>query len=305
MTDFTNEFYEDGFLDPLPTHSRTTFLRITGGYICSALKQPREGYERTEITNPKTREVTVLYTKRAQSITGWLIGLRSRLNETSTGSFAQMELKFVGSSGRHAVLTVSPRSTFVSRLAKSVENIDLSQPFKVIVTPDRGGAPSQYKVFFEQFGQTIKQKYTANNPQGLPEWKRNSLTGEYDDRDYWAFLHNILATYVVPQAEENARRLALGTLLPETDSTSDYDTDSPKEAVKQMAASLSTSVEAVEEAIKQLPPTEEPEFLAGIMTSDEINQVREIVSKIKKTTKQGVDVKIQKLKEEYDDDIPF
>jgi hypothetical protein len=299
MDNFDDIFDDNDLLELPQSSSQKAFLRILNGQICSVLREPREGYSPTEITNFKTKETRTAYVRPVQAIKGWLTGLRSKLHETDAGTFAQLEFTFTGSSGRQAVLSIPPKSTFVARFAKTVENMNLSEPIRVSVSPDYHN-PGKYRVFFDQHGNSVPQKYTKETPHDLPAWERNELTGEYDDRNYWAFLHNILKQVAIPAAENNVRRLIANELLPDgPPATQAREKDGGNSAVPRYSGpSLTNSPEEIDELIESTPPKPEPEYVKQTMSRGELDNLAA------RTAKPAAS-RPQPQEEDYDDDIPF
>lgn len=189
----------DDFL-PERRPNNNIYLSIYEGKLCQRRAKETPGFTRYESVNPKTRG-KVNYIREFDHISGLIVGFERRDKETVEGlKYVVIQVTFTDGRGHKAILEVPVRSEFVARFAKCVENMNLTKPVWMRAFLSRDGSTG---VYFQQEGAKVAQKYTKDQPNGLPEWKKDPITNEYDTRDYWAFLFRILSEHAVPQINLN------------------------------------------------------------------------------------------------------
>lgn len=181
--------YTDDFL-PERRPNGTVFLSIYEGKLCQRRATPAEGFVEYTSRSEKSKG-KISYIKEFDHIEGYVVGFEKKEKETlDKKKYWVARITFMAQSGREAILEVPVRSDFVGRFAKCVENMDLTERLFVRVFPDKHTVNSS--VMFKQKGEKIEQKYTVENPNGLPQWEKDPITQEWDNRDYWKFLFNII-----------------------------------------------------------------------------------------------------------------
>lgn len=203
----------DDDMFPSKRPSNKVYFTIYEGMLCRKRSTPETGFVEYISQSDKTRG-KVSYIYQHEYLDGWLIAIDKRDKETRDGKkFVVFDFVFANGSGREAVVQVPARGEFVSVFAKCVENMDLSKRIRVRVGREKGTVNSY--VYFEQVQKNengvldhvvIKRKYTKENPNGLPQWVKDEISGDWDSREYWKFLYQKLLA-VRPQIEQNKHRM--------------------------------------------------------------------------------------------------
>lgn len=185
----------DDFL-PERRPSNTIYLSIYEGKLCQRRATETPGFTEYVSTSPKTKG-KVSWIREFDHIQGYLTGFEKREKETlEKKKFWVAQITFQHPTGRVAVLETAIKSEFVARFALCVENMDLTKPVWMRSFMDRSGSTA---VMFKQDDALVAQRYTKDNPNGLPAWKKDPVTDEWDTRDYWAFLFRIIADVAIPK----------------------------------------------------------------------------------------------------------
>jgi hypothetical protein len=177
--------------------SNTIWLNIYEGMLCEKRASPAPGLE--EYTSRSTKSAgKILYIKHYDSIKGYLSDIQKETKETLDGKkYTVLQFTLRSLSGRKAVLQVNAKSDFVAEFAKRCESFDLMKKLEIGVF---WGSKTQSSVAtFKQDGEIITSNYTKDNPGKLPQWIKDEITGDWDNRDYWTFLYNLIKTKVTPE----------------------------------------------------------------------------------------------------------
>jgi hypothetical protein len=187
-----SNFDDDDFLKERKA-SNAVYIQICEGQLCQRRATPAPGFEDYILRFGKAAGKTV-YLRRFDEIKGIVTGFRSVDKETHEGNaYKVFQVTFSKPDGsRHAILETPLRSELVARFAKCVENMELGDSLLMRPFLDK---KNQTCIYFEQDGKSVPQKYTSTEPNGLPAWVKDETTGEWDNRDYWKFLFNILVTF--------------------------------------------------------------------------------------------------------------
>lgn len=103
------------------------------------------------------------------------------------------------------VLDLVAKQNPANRFAKMAPNIDFNKSVELrAFSDDRGRA----NLYISQDGQNVPQKYTKDNPNGLPQFKKMS-DDTWNSADHDEFLHQVMLNEVVPAVQ--AANAARGT----------------------------------------------------------------------------------------------
>lgn len=189
--------------DFLPEKKRTprVYLHIYEGRLCERRANPAPGFTRHESSKGK-----VSYIREYEYVQGFLTDWIRIEKETLEGNkYNVIHAVFNNGGGFEAVLEVPLKSEFVARFAKCCENIDFREMLWVAAFLDRQTRKS--RIILKQRGEKVAQKYTQPNPNGLPQWEVDPITGEFDTRAYWKFLFDVIARIAIPQIADTKRAL--------------------------------------------------------------------------------------------------
>lgn len=200
----TQPTYTDDFL-PEKKPSNTIYLSIYEGKLCQRRGRPAAGFREYISQNPKS-EGKISYIKEFDHIEGYVTGFERKERETlDKKKYMVARITFTSPSGREAILETGIRNDFVARFAKCCENIDFQKRLYIRAFAEPGTANTG--IMFKQDGEKIAQKYTVENPNGLPQWEKDPISGDWDTREYWKFLFNIIASKI-PEFERVKQLLA-------------------------------------------------------------------------------------------------
>lgn len=200
----------------------TVYLNIYEGMLCERSATPKPDYIEY-ISKSDTTKGKVSYVRIVKRLKGYIVGFQSRQHETLEGKkYRVAQIVFDNGQGKKAMIVCPIDSEFVSRFAKCVENMNLAMPVEVSVFRDKQRGKTS--VAFYQNGQKVDQKYSKENPNGIPEWKTNPMTGKADTSAYWSFLFNIISEYALPRIEHT--RIALEEMKTLEKAEADISTES-------------------------------------------------------------------------------
>lgn len=200
----TQPSYTDDFL-PERKPNNTIFLSIYEGKLCQRRATPMEGYREYVSQNERSKG-KIVYIKEFDHIEGYVTGFERKEKESlDKKKYMVARITFTSPSGRKAVLETGIRNDFVARFAKCCENIDFQKRLYIRAFAEPGTANTG--IMFKQDGEKIAQKYTVENPNGLPQWEKDTNSGDWDTREYWKFLFNIIASKI-PEFERVKQLLA-------------------------------------------------------------------------------------------------
>ena len=127
--------------------------------------------------------------------------LRKRENEDKKENkkYFTAEITFEKLNGKQAIVSTPLKSELVARLAKCAENINFAMPLEL--SAFRDSKTGRTRIILKQDDKNVEQKYTQENPGKMPKWVKDEMTGEWDNKDYWAFLFGIIKDVVIPGCE--------------------------------------------------------------------------------------------------------
>lgn len=174
--------------------------------IVEESKTPKDGFEKVQVFNPKTKETTDKYIDRWGSVTGHIDKIEFYDTEEKYATrFTGIRLNIDG----EVTLTLPSKSPANDAFSKMAENIDFDSPVTISASKDRKSDRTSF--FMSQNGEGIKWKYTKDNPGDCPPWEVDD-DGEYDSRKQRAFLKQKVTDIVIPACEESfAKRVGVAT----------------------------------------------------------------------------------------------
>lgn len=160
------------------------YVTIYEGILCSRRATPHDDYREYSSYRHPGRTV---YIREYDHIYGYLTEIKTVDKETLEGlKYRVFQFTFDNGAGVELVLEVPVKSDFVARFAKCCPNIDFRRPLFIKSFPDR--STHLPVIIIQQDGEKIEQAFTREKPNGLPQWERDPVTGEWDTRAYWRFL---------------------------------------------------------------------------------------------------------------------
>ncbi len=176
--------------------SNVTYLSIYEGLLCQRRAVETPGFVEYVSRNPSA-EGRVVWVREREYIRGYITNFEAREKENfnKTKRYKVAQITFQHESGLKAIVEVGIRSELVARFALCVENMDLTKPVWMRSFRNRDG---QTVVMFKQDDHLIAQKYTKEQPNGLPPWRKDPISGDWDTREYWTFLFDIIKYKAMP-----------------------------------------------------------------------------------------------------------
>lgn len=180
------------------TDNNTAYLLVKHHSLVLESKEPREGYEPIEVTNPKTNEQIIKYIKRYAAVDGMIKKIEwydtkdsystrfmgIKIHITDNGEYFQLDLPF----------NSRPYDSFT----KMAENIDYTKPVEFSVWHDRKQDSTAFAV--KQDSVPVRWKYTKDNMGDCPPPVQDTF-GKWSFADQRAFLHDRLMNVVIPQVD--------------------------------------------------------------------------------------------------------
>jgi hypothetical protein len=180
------------------TDNNTAYLLVKHHSLILESKEPREGYEEIEVTNPRTNELVTKYIKRYAAVEGLIrkiewydtkdnyqtrfMGIKIHLRDG--GEYFQLDLPF----------NSRPYDSFT----KMAENIDYNYPVEFSVWHDRKTDSTAFAV--RQNGVPVKWKYTKDDMGDCPQPTQDTF-GKWDFSKQREWLYHRLTDVVIPHVE--------------------------------------------------------------------------------------------------------
>jgi len=193
------------------THSQTTFLSIVNGKICRKVTKDTEGA--VERTN---KNGVLIYELQWTSLIGIIESISIRQSE-EYGDQWEIMIRDVTDTYK-LQLPISGRVT--NGLMFRLPNIDLSSEVELNTFINKEGKPV---LLVKQNGVTVKQAYTKDNPNGLPQLESIVFKGkeQWDDTKQQAFIKNMVETQIQPKLKKAAAPVAPPTAPPQGENNAD------------------------------------------------------------------------------------
>lgn len=180
------------------TENNTAFLLIKHHSLVLESKEPKEGYEPVEVTNPRTNEQIIKFIKRYAAVDGMIRKIEwYDTNDKYQTRFMGIKIH-IRDNGDHFQLDLPFNTRAYDSFTKLAENIDYSKPVEFSVWHDRKTDSTAFAV--KQDGVPVKWKYTRENMGDCPGAKQSKLgKWNFDDQREW-LLDNLL-NVVIPHVD--------------------------------------------------------------------------------------------------------
>lgn len=180
------------------TINNTAYLLVKHHSLILESKEPREGYEPIEVTNPRTNEQIIKYIKRYAAVDG-LIKKIEWYDTKDTYQTRFMGIKIhIADNGEYFQLDLPFNTRPYDSFTKMAENIDYSKPVEFSVWHDRKQDSTAFAV--RQDGVPVKWKYTRDSMGECPVPTENTF-GKWDFSKQREWLHARLTQVVIPHVD--------------------------------------------------------------------------------------------------------
>ncbi len=197
------------------TGQSALYLSVKHHGIVEESKREREGFQPVNIFVQRTGETITKFIKRYKSIEGFITKIEYRESEFEGVKFNSWKIHVVDDEGTLGILDLLLNSNPGTRFMKLAENLDFKKTVEFRAWHDQKDDKTAFVVC--QNGQSIKQKYTAENPGECPPPEQRGRQGKWDFTAQEDFLYERMVNVVVPavDAAEAARGMT-PTAQPET-----------------------------------------------------------------------------------------
>jgi hypothetical protein len=175
----------------LNTREEGNFITILGGKFCQRVPEGTPGAK-----TRKNKQDKIVHEKFYDNFTGKLVGIR-----TQDGAYGKSWIFDFKDKEDVYHLQLSYSNSFATALLKMLPNVDLEKEMKVSPSVKEVDGKSKSSLFINQDGVAIKHAYTRENPNGMPDMVQKTVKGQqvWDDTDRIEFLHNMVATTIMPK----------------------------------------------------------------------------------------------------------
>lgn len=170
------------------------FLSIKHHGICLESKEPKEGYEQIEVTNPRTDEVITKWIKKYAAVSG----IVHDLEWYDRDQFKGLKI-YIKDGGERYILDLPVKTRHFDSFTKLAENIDYSKPVEFSAWHDRKTDKTAFGV--KQDGNFVQWKYTKDNMGDCPPAKQSKTTGEWSFNDQREWLLDRVLNVVAPHVK--------------------------------------------------------------------------------------------------------
>lgn len=134
---------------------------------------------------------------------GLLIGIAFRDGEFEGRKVRQLVLTFLDVDLYKISMNVS--SGYAKQTLAKLPNCDLSKPIELNPTHEGAGTAQRSGMFISQQGNSIKQKWTRDNPGQMPPMEEIIVKGEkqWDDSKQMKWLEEFTMSVIAPKCHEN------------------------------------------------------------------------------------------------------
>lgn len=173
-----------------------TYLKIKHGCLCEESKVERDGYKKAEGVLQDGTPWKKWY-RPYKAVAGYVNKIE-RYDRVHQGRKFRGWNIFIDADGTNCVLDIPFDSRVNSRWMKLAESIDYNKPVRFSAWQDRKDDKIAFNV--QQDGVSVPQKYTREEPNGLPEPIQRS-SGKWDYGAQEDFLTERLLKFVIPNVE--------------------------------------------------------------------------------------------------------
>ena len=177
----------------LNTREEGNFITILNGSFCQRVSKETPGAKERVNKMGKT-----VHEKFYDNFTGRLVGISTQDGEYGKSwifSFKDREDVYK--------LQLSYSNSFATAFLKMLPNVDLGREMKVSPSTKVEDGKNKSSLFINQDGTPIKHAYTKDNKNGMPDMEQVTVKGQqvWDDTKRLEFLHNMVATQIIPKLE--------------------------------------------------------------------------------------------------------
>lgn len=180
------------------TENNTAYLLVKHHSLVLESKEPREGYEPIEVTNPKTNEQIIKYIKRFAAVEGMITKIEWYDTKDSYATRFMGIKVHIRDGGEHFQLDLPFNSRPYDSFTKMAENIDYTQPVEFSVWHDRKNDATAFAV--RQNLVAVKWKYTKDDMGECPVPKQDTF-GKWDFSKQREWLYHRLKDVVIPKVD--------------------------------------------------------------------------------------------------------
>ena len=142
-----------------------------------------------------------------QALEGLVVGLGFQDAEYEGKKYRKLYLA-IADGGDVFKVSFDAASGYGRQTLMKLPNCDLSQPLELSPSYKEDGAKKSTGMFLSQCGNSIKQKWTRDNPGDLPQMEQVIFKGEikWDDTSQMKYLEDYVTHYLCPVVLANAGR---------------------------------------------------------------------------------------------------
>lgn len=178
------------------TQGEGNFFAIKHGSIVRESKTPQEGFEKIEITDRRTGEKFTKYIQRYDTIEALITKIDWYDTEQRFTKRYQGWKLYLNANEKKGILDLPIQSRTTSRFMKLAENLDFTKPVEFRAWHD--SKSDSTAIFVGQNGASVSQKYTRENPNGMPE-PTQDFKKNWDYSKQEEFLYKRMIEVVIPK----------------------------------------------------------------------------------------------------------
>lgn len=191
------------------SENNTVYLEVKHFCLWRQIKQKVAGCDEVEVTNPKNKEVSTKYGYRYADVSGRITKIEKYDTDKkySTRYFG-FKAHIIDGSDSY-VLDMPYRSQFLRRFLHVLPNIKWTEPLSITIFKGKkqGSGTDELAVWFKQGGETVRNFYTKDNPNGMPAAVQDRNTKEWDFREQHSWLVDRLKEQI-PAIEAMSKKIA-------------------------------------------------------------------------------------------------
>lgn len=246
------------------TNSDGMFFTVKHHSIVRESKNPQEGFESIETTNPRTGQRVTKYIQRYDTLEALITKIEWYDTEQDYETRYMGWKIYLEANGKKGVLDIPFKSRVSSRFMKLAENIDFGRPVEFRAWKD---SHKDATAFFvgqrvheeDEKSISVPQKYTRDNPGDCPP-PVEKFNGKWNYDDQEEFLHRRMMEVVIPRVEMSNIGRNGHERYAEPDTPAD--TEAPEETeTEKKAAVLKTIKSQLAEVAQENPQQSKVQIL--------------------------------------------
>lgn len=205
------------------------FFVVKHHSICEESGKEKPGFEPVEVMNPQTKEVSIKFIKRYQTLEAMVTKIDWRDTEDKYEQRYMSWKISLDTGNEKGVLEIPFLHRASSRFMKLAENIDFTRPVEFRAWRDTSGAVDATAFYVgqrenesDEKSVSVPQKYTKVNPGECPPPVQR-MGGKWNFDDQMEFLHGRMLNVVIPKVA--AARAAMSNNGHEEHNERPYDPD--------------------------------------------------------------------------------